>query len=162
MARYTKAESTAATKSAFPLPNTCDGCPKVNTSSSSSANNSSNADVLISTIGQLNDLKKDVQQLQEESKRTASFYQSSTKLNNTVRTVIIILMIVPVLQLIGCTCVVYALGIEDTLPNLLKWTLSGVSILSILELIVGGIKLYLYENRINELEKEIEKLKTDA
>ena len=34
--------------------------------------------------------------------------------------------------------------------------LGSVSILSILELIVGGIKLYLYEKRMDELEKKID------
>lgn len=50
----------------------------------------------------------------------------------------------------------YSLGIEDELPGLINWILGSVSILSILELIVGGIKLYLYEKKMDELEKKID------
>ena len=50
----------------------------------------------------------------------------------------------------------YSLGIEDELPGLKISILGSVSILSILELIVGGIKLYLYEKKMDELEKKID------
>lgn len=65
-------------------------------------------------------------------------------------------MVIPVIQLLLCAGVVYFLGIEDELPGLINWILGSVSILSILELIVGGIKLYLYEKRMDELEKKID------
>lgn len=163
MARYQKKGSTTATQSTLTISSTCEGCPKVNaTPNSSSIGNTSGTDMLFSTIGQLSELQKEVKKLKEETQKTASFYRSSTKLNNTVRTVVIILMVVPVIQLLCCTCIVYALGIEEELPNLLKWVLSGVSILSVLELIVGGIKLYLYEKRMDELEKKIDELKANT
>ena len=101
----------------------------------------SNADTLISTIGQLHDLQREVRELQAASKKTLSFYDSTSKLNRTVQIVIIILMVIHVIQLLLCAGVVYSLGIEDELPGLINWILGSVSILSILELIVGGIKL---------------------
>ena len=59
-------------------------------------------------------------------------------------------MVVPIIQLLCCAGVVYYLGIEDKLPGLIKWILGGVSILSIIELIVGGVKLFLYEKRLDD------------
>lgn len=160
MARYSKAESGTATKTVFSSPTSCDNCPKINPSSSSSTSNRIfDSDILVSTIGQLVELKKEVQELQEESKKAESFYNSTTKLNNTVRTVVIVLMIVPVLQLICCTGVIYALGIEEKLSGLLKWALGGISLFSIIELIVGGVKLYWYEKRMDIIEKDIDELK---
>lgn len=161
MARYSKAESGTATKTNYPLPTACDNCPRINTTSSSTASQF-DSDIVVSTIGQLTELKKQVQKLQEESKKAESFYRSTAKLNNTVRVVVIVLMIIPIIQLILCTGVVYILGIEDKLPGLLKWVLGGVSVLSILELIVGGIKLYLYEKRMDELEKVVDEIKAKS
>ena len=134
----------------------CDSCPRVNASYSSTTVGTSNADTLISTIGQLHDLQREVRELQAASKKTLSFYDSTSKLNRTVQIVIIILMVIPVIQLLLCAGVVYSLGIKDELPGLINWILGSVSILSILELIVGGIKLYLYEKRMDELEKKID------
>ena len=137
---------------------TCEGCPKVSAASSRSTNATSNGDVLVATIGQLNELQKEVRELQKENKKKSSFYNSSAKLNNTVRVVVIILLIVPVIQMLCCAGVVYYLGIQDQLPSLINWLLGGVSILSLLELIVGGVKLFLYEKRMDELESKINDL----
>lgn len=63
-------------------------------------------------------------------------------------------MVIPVIQLLLCAGVVYSLGIEDELPGLINWILGSVSILSILELIVGGIKLYLYEREWTSLKRK--------
>lgn len=106
----------------------------------------------------MHDLQREVRELQAANKKTSSFYDSTSKLNKTVRTVIIILMIVPVVQLLCCAGVVYSLGIEDELPGLINWILGGVSLLSLGELIVGGVKLFLYEKRMDELEKKIDTL----
>lgn len=67
-------------------------------------------------------------------------------------------MIMPIIQLLCCAGVVYSLGIEDELPGLINWVLGGVSLLSLVELIVGGVKLFLYEKRMDELEKKIDAL----
>lgn len=162
MAQYQKTQSKTATKNSIPLANSCDNCPKVNTSSSSTANGTSSTEMLISTIGQLHDLQREVRELQAGNKKTVSFYDSTTKLNKTVRTVVIILMIVPVVQLLCCAGVVYSLGIEDELLGILNWILGGVSLLSLIELIIGGVKLFLYEKRMDEIERKIEALSTTA
>ena len=41
----------------------------------------------------------------------------------------------------------YSLEIEDKLLGLIKRILGGLSIFSLVELIVGGIKLFLYEKK---------------
>ena len=64
MGLYSRAESKAATPSVIFLPNSCDTCHKMNTPTSSSAvnsNSNSNSDLLIATIGELHDLKKEVE-----------------------------------------------------------------------------------------------------
>lgn len=88
-----------------------------------------------------------MRELQAVNKRTLSFYDTTSKLNKTVRTVVIILMIVPIIQLIWCFGAVYSLEIEDKLLGLIKRILGGLSIFSLVELIVGGIKLFLYEKK---------------
>ena len=152
MSEYQRAKTETATQGSIPFVTNCDSCPRVNASYSSTTVGTSNADTLISTIGQLHDLQREVRELQAASKKTLSFYDSTSKLNKTVQIVIIILMVI----LLLCAGVVYSLGIEDELPGLINWILGSVSILSILELIVGGIKLYLYEKRMDELEKKID------
>jgi uncharacterized integral membrane protein len=160
MPQYQKAETGSSTPNTVPLASNCDNCPKVNTTFSSTTTNgfSNNADTLVVAIGQLHDLQREVQELQTANKKTVSFYDSTSKLNKTVRIVIIILMMVPIVQALFCAGVVYSLGIEDELPGLLYWVLGGVSIFSIIEMIVGGIKLFLYEKRMDELEKKIDAL----
>ena len=158
MPQYQKKKTGTTTQNTVPLASSCDNCPKVNASYSSTTGGTSNTDTLIGTIGQLHDLQREVRELQAARKKTSSFYDSTSKLNKTVRTVIIILMIVPVVQLLCCAGVVYSLGIEDELPGLINWILGGVSLLSLGELIVGGVKLFLYEKRMDELEKKIDTL----
>jgi hypothetical protein len=159
MSQYSKAETGSATSSAVPLASNCDNCPRVSTTfSSSTTGGFSNTDTLIGTIGQLHDLQREVKELQDANKKTLSFYESASKLSNTVRVVVIILMIVPIVQLICCVGVVYFLGIEDKLPGLLRLVLSGVSIFSIIELTVGGFKLYFYETKMDKFEKDLDAL----
>jgi hypothetical protein len=161
MSQYPKTETGSATPNTVPLASNCDNCPRVNATFSSSATTAagvSNTDTLIETIGQVYNLRREVRELQAESKKKESFYDSTTKLNKTVRIVIIVLMIVPIVQLLCCAGAVYYLGIEDELPGLLYWVLGGVSLFSIVEMIVGGLKLFLYEKKMDELEKKIDEL----
>lgn len=132
MSEYQRAKTETATQGSIPFVTNCDSCPRVNASYSSTTVGTSNADTLISTIGQLHDLQREVRELQAASKKTLSFYDSTSKLNKTVQIVIIILMVIPVIQLLLCAGVVYSLGIEDELPGLINWILGSVSILSIL------------------------------
>ena len=159
MARYTKSGSGSATKTEYSLPK-CDNCPRINTSSSrSSTVGSYDSSILVSVIEDFSHIKQEVQKLQDEIKSVEPYYESSTKLNNTVRIVIILLMMVPLLQLLCCIGVVYTLGIEEKLSGLLKLFINGIGILSIVELIFGGVKLFLFDNRLGLIEKEIEELK---
>lgn len=160
MTQYSNTETGTTVPTSASFINNCENCPRVNTQSSSTAGGSPNAEILIGTIGHLHDLQKEVQELQEKSKKTVSFYDSGARLNRTVRVVVIVLMVIPFLQLISCAAVVYLLGIEDELPNLLNWVLGTVSVLSLVELIMGSIKLFLYEKRMDELEEKINSLST--
>lgn len=65
------------------------------------------------------------------------------------------LLVIPMLQFISCTAVVYFLGIQDELPSLLTWVLSSVSVLSIVEMIILPIKFFTMENRMNEIERKL-------
>ena len=160
MAHYTKSKSSSTSQPYLPsVNNTCEGCPKVSGTTSSSTNNPSTSEILVTTIGQLNDLQKAVKELQKESNKKSSFYQSSTRLNNTVRRVVVILLIVPILQLLFCIGTVYYLGIQDQLPSLINWILGSVGLLSVVELVIGGVKLFGYDKKIEDLEKKIEDLK---
>lgn len=138
----------------------CINCPRVNPSSTSTSNNVGDTSILIDAIGQLHDLQKEVKEIQTKQGKLMEFYDSSTKLNKTVRIVIIVLMIIPALQLICCTGVVFYLGIQQKLSDLLNWVLGGVSLLSLVELIVGGVKLFLDEKKIENLEKKVDDLST--
>ncbi len=160
MSQYkkTKTKTGTATPNAVPLVSNCDNCSKINASYSSTTGGNSDVGALFSAISQICDLQREVKELQAANKKTSSFYDSTSKLNKTVRTVIIILMIVPIIQLLCCAGVVYSLGIEEELPGLINWILGSVSVLSLIELIVGGVKLFLYEKRMDELEKKIETL----
>ena len=100
MSEYQRAKTETATQGSIPFVTNCDSCPRVNASYSSTTVGTSNADTLISTIGKLHDLQREVRELQAASKKTLSFYDSTSKLNKTVRIVIIILMVIPVIQLL--------------------------------------------------------------
>lgn len=154
MSRYMKPKSETETKLFYQTPTSCTGCPKINTESSSTSSESLPNDYLFSVIQRIGALEKDIQDIKESNKKTSSFFQSSAKLNDTIRVVVIILLLIPLIQLILCTCIVYHLGIEDELPNLLKWSLSWISILSIIEIIIGGLKIYMLDKRIELLEKK--------
>lgn len=160
MSQYkkTKIKTGTATPNAVPLVSNCDNCPKVNASYSSATGGVSDTDTLFSTIKQLCVLQREVQELQAANKKTFSFYDSTSKLNKTVHTVVIILMIVPIIQLLCCAGVVYYLGIEEELPGLINWILGGVSVLSLIEMIIGGVKLFHYEKKMDELEKKVDAL----
>ena len=67
-------------------------------------------------------------------------------------------MAIPLIQLIACTAVVYFLGIQEELPSLLIWILSGVSLLSIAEVLITVLKYFILENKVSDLEKKIEKI----
>lgn len=135
-----------------------------NTSTSSSANSSEFAsdailiDLIKKCLTDMNELQKDIVRVEKEQDRTRNFYKAITKLSKASIVAITILMIIPILQLIACTAVVYYLGIQDQLPGLLIWILSGVSLLSIAEVIVTTIKYFSLENKVDELEKRFEKL----
>ena len=159
MGQYPENSSSTATNSSFPLTSTCDGCPKLHSpSSSSSAGGINTTDMLFTAIGELNNLKKEIEDLKKHDLQSSSFFQSSTNLNKTVRIVVIILMLVPLIQLILCTAVVYYLGIQEEISGLLNWVLGGVTLLSFVEVFLGGSKLYQLNSRMDATEKKIEKL----
>ena len=108
-------------------------------------------------IVQVNDLQKEVNQLQKEQRKTSEYYKENAKLAKTSRILMIILMVIPGIQLIACTAVVYYLGIENQLTAFLRWIIGSVSILSISEKVFTAFKYFSLENKVDELKKAVEK-----
>ena len=83
-----------------------------------------------------------------------------TKLAHTSRIAMILLMFVPVIQLFICSVIVHNLGLEEKLPNILRWFLGGISLFSFVEMILLPIKIYHDSNKYAEFEKRIEKIES--
>lgn len=115
-------------------------------------------DMVTKSLITMDALQKDIIRVEKEQDRTRDFYDGLTSLAKTSKIAIFILMIIPVFQLIACTAVVYYLGIQDQLSGLLTWILGGVSFLSIAEASITAMKYFTLENKVNELEKKIDKL----
>lgn len=141
----------------------CVGCPRVAQSESGTvptleAGEKTLALLLGQTLEETNSLKKDVARLEKEQEQAKKFYSASTKLSKTANIVLWVLLLIPLLQLVACTAVVYHLGIQEQLPGLLYWVLSGVSILSIVEMIALAIKISSIEKKLEEFDKRLSKL----
>ena len=102
--------------------------------------------------------KKEIDNIKAEQEKMKEFYRSSASLSKTVKIVIIILMIVPIIQVLVCGVIVYSLGIQDKLPNYLSYFLGGISVLSIIEFFVGAVKLYANEKSLEALKMRIDKI----
>lgn len=155
-------KKTTNTSSTSNIPNNCSGCPKsVNSSSETNTPQIDNNGVVASIVTQyaiqIEALKTDVEQIKNDQDKQADFYRFGAKLSNVARIALIILLIVPLLQLIACTAVVYYLGIQEQLNGLLSWVLGGVSLFSIIDIIFVIIKFTSIEKRVEELEKRLDK-----
>lgn len=121
-------------------------------------NKFSEVSMLSHTIGELQKLKEEFEKLQKEVEKSKSFYDSATKVNNTVFIVLIVFLLIPVLQLVVCAGVLYFLGIQDNLLEFFKWGLGGIGLLSLVQVVIWGIKVFYHGKRIDDLEKKIENL----
>lgn len=130
-----------------------------NTQSGSAPEQPSEIQALITYLGQLGVMQSEINalkaELKEEKNKTTGFYQSLTKLSDIAQKAIWFLLIIPMLQLIACSAVVYYLGIQEDLPSLLTWVIGGVSFLSVAEMIILPIKFTTMENRMNEIERKL-------
>lgn len=128
---------------------------------SGTVNSVSSTDVMLEAYRQsvlkMESLEQSVTKLENEHNKTKEFYQATTKLSKTTHIILWILLVIPVLQLFGCVAVVYHLGIQDDLPGLLSWVLSGVSLLSIGEVVGVPITLTFMNNKLNNVEKRMDK-----
>ena len=141
-------------------PHNCSGCPQfINPPTGTSNAQPSELLSIESILGQLGSMQSEINALKSdlevEKAKTAGFYQSMTKLSNTTQKAIWVLLVIPMLQLLACAVVVYYLGIQENLPSLLTWVLSGVSLLSVAEMIILPIKFTTMENRMNEIERKL-------
>lgn len=131
-------------------------------SSSSDTNVNSPEAILNGLISQciieVNGLKKDVDEVKKAQNKTSEFYSSISSLAKTSRKLMQILMAVPVIQLILCVAVIYFLGIENQLPGFLIWAISGIGILSLIEVGITLNKINTFENKIAEVEKKLDEL----
>ena len=119
---------------------------------------SDNGQILYTVILDLNTVKQRVDDIEIKQKESEKFFKESASLTKTTRIAILILMLVPIFQLITCAVVVYYSGCDDKLSGLLKWIISSVSIFSIVEMIVGGIKLYMLDKQIENLNGRLDKI----
>lgn len=143
----------------------CENCPRVNISTSgsiinninsSSSSNGYDAGVLYHCIAKVENLEKEVENLKKNQKSQEDYYISGKKLNDIIRAALMLLcLIVPCVQLICCTGVVYSLGIQKSLPGILSWFLGGLSFLSIIEVIIASMKFFSITNKLSELEKRL-------
>lgn len=163
MARYTNdTSSSSVAASAVSINQTCASCPRVAVPESGSTFDQGIAaqltTVLTQNLGTVSQLQKDIQRVEKEQDRTRNFYNAITKLSDVSRIVLLILLVIPIVQLIACTAVVYYLGIQEQLSSLLTWVLSSVSVLSIAEVVLIPVKLFTMEKRMDDIEKKIDKI----
>lgn len=101
----------------------------------------------------INSLENEVNQLKNNLNENA-------KLAKTARISLILLMLVPMIQVIVCAAIIFGLGKEEQLPNLLKWFMSGISIMSVLEIIACFTDLKQFKDRIDNIENKIKSTTT--
>ena len=158
MSRKTNDSSSTPT-----TPSVCSACPKAVSSSNETQtpqidNNDILANIVTQNLMQVETLKTEVEQIKIAQEKQADFYRSGAKLNNVARIAIIILLVIPTLQLIACTAVVYYLGVQEKLNGLLSWVLSGVSLFSIVDIIIVSVKFFSVEKKVDFLENKVDKL----
>ena len=158
LTKDTESSSVAVSGASSP---SCEGCPRISTAESGSVSKSNPSDfttynLLRQTLLDTEELRKEIEAIKTEQQKSKNFYTSLTKLGNVARFAVIMLMITPFLQLLACIVIVHYLGIQDQLPGLLYWVLSGVSILSVFEVGVLVFKFNSIENRIDQIEKNID------
>lgn len=141
------------------------GLANVPLTDSGTVNSVTNADIMVEAYRQsiikMDSLEKAVDRLEDKQNKTKEFYEATTKLSKTAYIILWILLIIPALQLFGCIAVVYYLGIQDNLPGLLYWVLSSVSLLSVGEIISIPKTFSSIKNRLNDIEKRLDKFERD-
>lgn len=141
--------------------NGCALCPNLSTN----LNNSSeydNSPVLIElitkNISSVSELQKDVLNLEKEQEKSRELYKSISKLAKTSRIVLLFLIVVPIIQLVGCIVTVYYIGAQQSLSELLNWVIGGIGIMSGLEVVIAYTKLSNIEKNVDKLESKVERL----
>ena len=76
--------------------------------------------IITELAGQTKVLENKVEKLDKEQQITHDFYKENKKLAKTSRVALIILMCVPCIQMLICAALVYYLGIQDKIPELLN------------------------------------------
>lgn len=117
------------------------------------------AEIITQSLKKVSTLEAAVILIEKEQDKSRNFYTSITKLSNTAQNSLRLLMVIPVLQIIACTAVVYHLGILDTLPNLLSWVLGGVSITAGINIFLVSRGYSILEAKVNHLEEKLDSLK---
>jgi len=159
MAHFTKDKYTSSV-----APNTqqnCVGCTKVAVPSNGTTTQSEEgaiAELLRKTLLDMKVLQDDIMRVEREQDKTAKFYNTITKLGKISYVAVLALMIVPIVQLIGCLIIIYYLGIQEELSELFKFAVGGIGILSLIEVIIAYSKLSGIEKQIEKLENKVEKL----
>lgn len=162
MAQYTNREKSSSSTANFKNYPRGNGNYKGPTTgqekSSTGQNDNSINDLLITCISKSDRLEKQVDKIEKQQETTRNFYNSLEKFSSTTRVIVIILMFIPLLQLIACTGVIYYLGIQEKIAPLINWVLGGVSVLSLGEVIIIPIKLFLLDKRMDDFEKRLDKM----
>lgn len=165
MAQYTKRDKSSSSTSSFKNYSRGNGNFKGPTigqeeSSTGQSDNSLN-ELLITCISKSDKLEKQVDKIEKQQETTRNFYNSLAKFSSTTRVIVILLMFIPLLQLIACAGIVYYLGIQEKNSSLINWVLGGVSILSLGEVIIIPVKLFLLDKRMDDFEKRLDKIEND-
>ena len=156
MAVRTKDTSTATATSTNI---SCSNCPRVSTPESTSQSATwKDIEALGHFYNDLEKVQKEIVSLREGQKETKDYFKRMASLAKTSQIAIIILMIVPALQLVACAAIVYCLGIQEEVSGLINWIIGGVGVLSFLEVLITAIKYFTLESKVNNLEKELERV----
>ena len=128
---------------------------------SNNATNDANIALITLSVNNQNDIsdiKKRLDQVEKEQKDDIRLKKSLTKFSKSANIIVWVLLLIPIIQVLACALVVYMLGVQDKLPNVLTVLLSIVSGFSILEIIGFVVKFYKTDSKLEELQDKIDKL----
>lgn len=159
MDRYTKDRETSSTVQNNPQ--NCAGCPRVavpENGTTAPREDRAIAELLKQTLVDMNTLQVDIMRVEKEQDKTRSFYKTIARLGNISQVAIIALMIVPLIQLIGCLAIIYYLGLQENLSGLFQFAIGGIGLLSLIEVLFAYGKISSIEKQLEKHESRLDKI----
>lgn len=136
----------------------------VNTSTSNAATNDPQLalfHLIEEKSDEIRDLKEriknteaNIEKLQTDISSKENLYDSINKTNLTCKTIMWVIVAFPLIQALIVVALIYYLGINTDLNGLLNFVIGGVTLVSVIEIIGGFIKIRDIEKRLNALERK--------